>query len=606
MTLLLCLLCLLLCGCAQEAPVTETAPIVTEPAQLVDTTSSQQAYPDGLQAFPLAHRKIQDIRCLGEELLVFSGTGCTTLTVLNGENLTVQASMTLDFELSAQDPSFQLHQDGFSYYDPTRQKTFVLNHRLQESSHIFLSEAIQGSPILSEDQNTLYYITDTAILAWDQESGIHRTVQELSYESQTLAGLHFGGTTLQCRIQEDNGVLSLFLETATGKRLSFSEGDLSLDTLDNRYYTVQTAASLSLLIFGQADDKPQILYPETQVTSHFYLPQRHAAVTASLGSNDRTTLTYYDLALGTATAMLTLDALENPKAVLSTPGGTVYLLTYHPNLDCHILYRWDPTAPAFATESSVSCTAPYPQVPESLEECQKYAAQLSQEYGISIHVGQDALTVQPWDYTLEAETLPRILMQELSLLEQRLAQFPKTILAQTESHFTELHLSLVREITGSTAPDSLDTATGIQFLDGKEVHVIIAVGQYSQQALYHELYHVMETHILSESAAMDQWNEWNPSGFVYSFQNQPNDGWEAYLTGKSRAFVDAYSMTYPKEDRARVFEYAMLPGNADVFRSETMQTKLTALCQAIRQAYGLKKAETLPWEQYLAYPIYHP
>ena len=35
-----------------------------------------------------------------------------------------------------------------------------------------------------------------------------------------------------------------------------------------------------------------------------------------------------------------------------------------------------------------------------------------------------------------------------------------------------------------------------------------------------------------------------------------------------------------------------------------MQRKLTALCQGIREAYGLKKLEeTLPWEQYLSTPL---
>ena len=63
-------------------------------------------------------------------------------------------------------------------------------------------------------------------------------------------------------------------------------------------------------------------------------------------------------------------------------------------------------------------------------------------------------------------------------------------------------------------------------------------------------------------------------------------------------------MTYAKEDRARIFEYAMLEGSEELFASETMQKKLHQLCYCIRDAYGLRKSElTYPWEQYLEKPL---
>ena len=59
-------------------------------------------------------------------------------------------------------------------------------------------------------------------------------------------------------------------------------------------------------------------------------------------------------------------------------------------------------------------------------------------------------------------------------------------------------------------------------------------------------------------------------------------------------------MSYPKEDRARILEYAMTPGHSEYFRSPQMQAKLSQLCQGIREAYGLKKQkEAFLWEQYL-------
>jgi len=134
--------------------------------------------------------------------------------------------------------------------------------------------------------------------------------------------------------------------------------------------------------------------------------------------------------------------------------------------------------------------------------------------------------------------------------------------------------------------------------------VVIATGKYAQQALYHEFYHVMETHILAESTALDTWENLNPAGFSYNDGYGTQQDADIYLRGQTRAFVDSYSMSYPKEDRARIFEYATLSGTGDIFRSEYMQRKLTAVCTAIRGAYRMKQvADVLPWEQYLATPL---
>ena len=111
----------------------------------------------------------------------------------------------------------------------------------------------------------------------------------------------------------------------------------------------------------------------------------------------------------------------------------------------------------------------------------------------------------------------------------------------------------------------------------------------------------MQTHILTESTALDSWESLNPVGFVYGDSSQDTD---IYLQGQTRAFVDRYSMGALKEDQARILENAMLPDKEALFQSEYMQRKLAALCTGIREAYRLKKhPESLPWEQYLVTPL---
>ena len=63
-------------------------------------------------------------------------------------------------------------------------------------------------------------------------------------------------------------------------------------------------------------------------------------------------------------------------------------------------------------------------------------------------------------------------------------------------------------------------------------------------------------------------------------------------------------MTIPREDRATIMAYAITEGNAEYFRSEIMQNKLTAICRGIRKAFGLEKSpEVFIWEQYLNKPL---
>lgn len=615
------LLCLLLCGCAPKStpeepdlpPATTAAVVETAPVSMYAPEHPMELSTQGaLRVYPLTTRKTHGMIAFGEDLLLFSGYGNTTLTCLTGTDLHIRASTVLGFDLSSADPSVRIHENALSYYDPARWQTVVLNTSLEPVQHIVLTESILGSPILSADQTTLFYCTSDAVRAWNLESNIHRTVTELSYDEQSMTGLHLNDTVLQCRIRDGGRIRTLFLDAATGQLLSQQEGDVWLQTNGEQYYTILPDGSVDQLIFGETSGLPRILYPQNPATGNFFLPKNHAAVTASLTSDEEIQLSCYDLGTGTIFSQLTLPPLQSPRSILAGNGkDTVCLLVYDPANDCDTIYLWDTGAAVFRADSAdgmvytedYASTDPLSQ--ESLLQCQEYAASLSQLYGLQVLILEDAAAVQPWDYRFEAETNLRVLQQELALLDQRLSRYPQTVLDKTASHFASLKLCLVHQITGTTPEASLSNATGVQFLEDGNAYVVIAAGKYSEQALYHELFHVMETHILNKSSALDQWNALNPEGFTYSLDYAENSGFDSFLSGENRAFVDAYSMSYPKEDRARIFENAMLPGNQALFTSAAMQAKLTALCQGIRQAYGLRKAqEAFPWEQYLEVPLF--
>lgn len=608
--LTLVLLCLLLCGCARKAPAASPE-TVTEPtavsgnADLYDPNHPmEQSYPGLVRAYPLTLRKAHGIRALGKDVLILSGQGSTTLTVFTGEDLYEAASLTLDFFLKQEDPSLQIHRSSLSYFDPARNEIIELDHRLQEIRRIAAPDNLSGKPILSSEENILYYCTDWSVTAWDLESGIRRTVKELSYEQQELTGLHQNGQILECTIR-NNGVTSkLLLSADQGLEIKTLPEDTMVATMDGRYFFALTSGYQNLLVFGKADGSPELLLPDSVWKQQFYLPEDHAVVTV-LPSAAGTQLHYYELNTGILRTSLTLDPLQTPKNMVNCKGHAVYILTYDPAGDCDMLLRWDvlrqPPDSANVTSYKTDYRNPDDPDLEALEKCREYARAIGKKYGITLRVWEDALAVQPWDYRFTPEHLVPVLQKELALLDQRLAQYPETVLQQTKAHFAGLTICLVRQITGTGDKNALSSATGIQFFEDKEAYVVITTGKHAEQALYHELYHVMETHLLTETTALDRWEAINPAGFVYG--RSPQDA-DMYLQGQTRAFVDRYSMGAVKEDRARILENAMLQGKEEVFRSEYMQRKLVALCTGIREAYGLKKhPQVLPWEQYLVTPL---
>lgn len=600
------LLCLLLCGCARQASpaLSETVPEATAVSVMADLYDPnhpiEKEYPGLVRAYPLTLGQVQGIRIMGNDVLVLSGQSNTTLTLFTGDALLETARLELDFPLQEDDSSLQIHHNGISFFDPQQQQTILLDHRLQEIRRIAAPDRLSGKPILAADGKTLYYCTGWSVAAWDLSSGIRRTVKELSYENQELTAIHLDGQVLECTIRDNGTATKIFLSADQGLEMGALPEGAMLNTGQSQYFAAVTSGYQTLLIFGEKQSFPQLLLPDQLWKQQFYLPEDHAAVIVS-PAEAGFHLDYYELSTGILRSSLTLETTQIPKNIVNSKGHSVYILAEDTQEDSDILYRWDVLRQQPDPSNVISYKTAYhsPENPdlEALEACRDYAKVISKKYGITVRVWEDAVCVQPWDYRFQPETLAPVLEKELKLLDNRLAQYPESVLQQTKSHFTGLTICLVRQITGTGEDRSLKSATGIQFFQDNEAYVVITTGKHSQQALYHELYHVMETHILTESTALDQWEALNPAGFTYGSVQQDA---EVYLRGQTRAFVDRYSMSAMKEDRARVLENAMLEGKQEVFRSEYMQRKLTALCTGIREAYHLNNTvEVLPWEQYL-------
>lgn len=258
------------------------------------------------------------------------------------------------------------------------------------------------------------------------------------------------------------------------------------------------------------------------------------------------------------------------------------------------------SCPTAETES-IPPTETTPPLPDFLD-CLAYANVLSETFGISIVIGDAALAVPPWDYDLEPETDPAVLYPELQRLERCLKNFPEGMLAALSDASGRLQISLVKTIRGKAALGGLNTAAGLQYEEDGTFYVALVCGLPTSHTLYHELFHIMDSFILRTTSVYEDWSSLNPREFQYRYDFRETELGpdRAYLQGDTRAFIDTYSMTFPEEDRARIMEYAMTPGNRWLFDSPSMQAKLSLLSLGIREAFGLtEEPRQFHWEQYL-------
>lgn len=580
----LILACLLLCGCGNR-PLPEVAPPpTTGPAE---AAVPLEEHGGRVEKTPLDLDTVQGLLVFQDGLLLFSGTEQTRLTLVDPETLEPRAVKELDHPLEAD--TVRLRPEGtLCYYDPIRRETLELDGALRVLRRIETPGAVTAPPVLSG--NTLYYCTPTHLRAWDLDTGIRRCLREMAFGDQTLTDVLMEGTVLQCRVTEAGRERTLFFSAEDGTLLHSWEGACRLWTLGSRYWGLLPAGANRLCLFGSAGAEPQLLTPQDPEADCFFLPEAELLLTAGNGADRQLQLCLYDLTDGSRMDRLALDPGHRLKAARYL-GGALYLLTYDPALDRDVLLTWYPG------NGGEGCfRSPYRD--RDLTALLRQAEALGNAYDIRILIGPEAGDAAPSGFRFEPEPLPVLLSRELDLLEQRLKAYPKTVLAQTAGHFSSLTICILRSIRDS-GPEDLPE---LQFLQGTDACLAIAAGSATGQNLYHGLFHLMETHIFGGSKALDQWDDLNPAGFRYDYDYAANAGRDSgiYLFQDHRAFVDTYSMSFPREDRARIMEYAMLPGQASLFRTEAMQNKLRTLCTGIREAYGLEEAEgPFLWEQYL-------
>ncbi len=465
-----------------------------------------------------------------------------------------------------------------------------------------LPEDITEALVFTQDLSTAYYGQNGALRALDLHTGISRLVMQREDEGIYPTTLLFGDSVLYCYITGVYDSFEGFFSTKDGRMLAREKGFLGMETQGDFYVAQCSDGPMTEVLLGTRGGEVRSFRASDEFGA-VELLERSGRLVEQLSLEDGAGIQLYDREKGFCLAKLFLKDLYWAGSFQEDAQGKIWFLTTDPEQDRDVLCRWDPSQ-AENGDTSVRIGPRYtlenPNV-EGMAQCEARAQKLEQEYGVDICFYPPA--EEPYDYAFTPEHQVCLIEAGLDELEKAMEKFPegffRTAASVTESGvFT---VSLVRGITG-TEYNTLPDAGGLQYWIDGNAYIALISGYTVEGNFYHELCHALDTYVVANSIHYDFWEDNNPEAFVYDYSYTDYDiHWNSvWLEEETRAFINAYSMTYPHEDRAVVFEYAIMEDNEMYFATETMQAKLRQLCLGIRQAFGWKKYEgTFLWEQYL-------
>lgn len=584
---LLLALMLLLVGCANgDADQTQSPTTETTPKGYYEENSQLETQTEGaVRQYRLPDKGYLWIKSIGDRLLLASDTDPAQLRLLSGDTCIPVATQQLTGEfLHCSEALF----NGFFYYDAANHAVLCLDPQLQQTQQISLPTGAT-SPVISQDGSQIFYCVGQEIRALDITRKLSRLVKTQSVEKQTLVGTCFEGKILICNVEvSDGNTDTLYISTENGQTLKTENNIRALYSYEDSYLIERMDGTVLQRIAGTfGGDAKQLNIDDTYLASALELGGAIGYSTDENGLH----LNYYDLATGKKTAALSMPGNVQPQAFLADRwSGFIWILASDSSDNGMLLLRWDTKASAIEDEKQYVGTLFTVDNPDtaSMDLLNDRISALNKKYGVRIRIWKDAVK-SPGSYTLVPEHQISAITDLLDKLETVLAEFPKSFISKSIS--SKVRICLVRSVDGQ--------AKGVQYWSGSNAFIALSTGVDVRTEFLKTIGFVIDSHVLGNSPKYDYWDTLNPSNFMYGGTID-----ESLAAGENRAFVDVESMSSGTIDRSRVFWQAMLPENADMFKSETMQKKLTMLCKAIRDAWNTEKStDVFPWEQYLTKPI---
>ncbi len=240
------------------------------------------------------------------------------------------------------------------------------------------------------------------------------------------------------------------------------------------------------------------------------------------------------------------------------------------------------------------------------------AAALSEQYGVTIRIADQVMT-EYGDFAAAVEADERYVSSGLDAAESVLSSLPQGFMGQLlYGNQVEIEFHLTGALTKLDLPEVVSGFTSfsgfVQTMEGKTALVVdITRAGSLEQTIYHEIVHLIDNKLtfdanLREGALYSEeaWAALNPEGFTYAETTSEmpmsyfTDGYEGW-------FVDLYSRTFAREDRARILEYAMVSSDWTFSSAPRRLAKLEYLCACIRDSFDTTGwPEQTIWEATLA------
>lgn len=155
------------------------------------------------------------------------------------------------------------------------------------------------------------------------------------------------------------------------------------------------------------------------------------------------------------------------------------------------------------------------------------------------------------------------LINALNYIEDYFIFFNKEFFSRFyEYNMTGLNIYFAENIKGITNGYNNANVVGVSFKKNNDYVIVLSLnsGENVANILAHETMHIIDSYLNLKNASFNYWNDYNPSGFVYSYTYYPNEIYKDTLVANKEYenniyFVDNYARSSAEEDRARLFEY---------------------------------------------------
>ncbi len=260
------------------------------------------------------------------------------------------------------------------------------------------------------------------------------------------------------------------------------------------------------------------------------------------------------------------------------------------------------------------------QVREELEPLRQRADALEERMGIRIYLGEECACILA-DYAVSPLLDYDSVSGALDVLERELGKYPADFFRQMSIGSVQGHDFYIADTLMGIQDGTLSYAGGFQNeINGRQIIAIdCEVPNALATTLHHEIAHSIEDYMTAlelfggvNYLDEEQWKALNPDeqvygdcytytymdfgfeenwGFAYSIQEVDGDVSGTY-------FVDLYSMTFPWEDRARLFENWMSDDQAVDFEAAPhMKAKLDFFLDCMSRAFEGTGWTQAPWDQ---------